>query len=307
LAAVQCHYPSVGATFHAVDSELSAPNMNHTAQPPTPPERRPQQRAPALRVLQFTDTHLYASPDETLLGINTQQSLDQCLRLAQQRHAPADLILATGDLVHDGSTAGYRRLRRLLLDTNTDVGALPGNHDDPRNLQSTLCGGPITGARSLHRAGWHIILLDSTVAGSDSGRLSASELAGLSRHLQQRPDNHTLVCLHHAPVAVDSRWIDDLRLENPDEFFAVLDRHPQVRAVVWGHIHQDFSSQRNGVRLLGTPSTCVQFKPNSDRFALDLQPPGYRWLMLHADGSIETGIARLSQMPPGADLQRTGY
>lgn len=258
-------------------------------------------------MLQLTDTHLYASPDETLLGMNTQQSLDQCLRLAQQRYGPADLILATGDLVHDGSTAGYRRLRRLLLDTNTDVGALPGNHDDRRALQSTLCGGAISGARSLYRSGWQIILLDSTVAGSDSGQLSASELADLSRHLEQRPDDHALVCLHHPPVTIDSRWIDGLRLENADEFFAVLDSHPQVRAVVWGHIHQDFHGQRNGVQLLGAPSTCVQFKPNSDRFALDAQPPGYRWLMLHADGSVETGIERLPGMPPGVDLQRDGY
>jgi Icc protein len=307
LTGARCHYATVGATSHAVDFEPPAPNMNHTGQPPTPPEQRPEQRARTLRVLQLTDTHLFASTDETLLGMNTQQSFDQCLRLAQQQHGPADLILATGDLVHDGSTAGYGRLRRLLLDMNTDVGALPGNHDDPGTLQSVLCGGAISGARSVCRSGWQIILLDSTVPGSDSGRLSASELAELSRHLQQRSQDHALVCLHHAPVTIDSRWIDSLRLENPDEFFAVLDSHPQVRAVVWGHIHQDFGGQRNGVQLLGAPSTCIQFKPNSDRFALDLQPPGYRWLMLHADGSIETGIERLSRMPPGVDLHRDGY
>ena len=46
---------------------------------------------------------------------------------------------------------------------------------------------------------------------------------------------------------------------------------------------------------MSTPSTCAQFLPRSDFFALDERPPGLRWLELHADGRIETEVAWVPQ------------
>jgi Icc protein len=44
------------------------------------------------------------------------------------------------------------------------------------------------------------------------------------------------------------------------------------------------------IRLMGTPSTCMQFAQDADEFEVDHRPPAYRWLELGADGGIETGI-----------------
>jgi len=41
------------------------------------------------------------------------------------------------------------------------------------------------------------------------------------------------------------------------------------------------------------PSTCAQFLPHSEQFAIDPAPPGYRRLTLRADGSIDTEVVRL--------------
>jgi Icc protein len=60
--------------------------------------------------------------------------------------------------------------------------------------------------------------------------------------------------------------------------------------MLWGHVHQASDHLRNGIRLMSTPSTCSQFRPNSDDFAVDERPPGYRWLELYPDGTIETEI-----------------
>jgi Icc protein len=70
----------------------------------------------------------------------------------------------------------------------------------------------------------------------------------------------------------------------------VLDVSPRVRGVVWGHVHQLHDSQRNGVRLLGTPSSCFQFAPFLDQPALDERGPGWRWIELHPDGRIATRV-----------------
>jgi Icc protein len=55
-------------------------------------------------------------------------------------------------------------------------------------------------------------------------------------------------------------------------------------------VHQASDLSRNGVRFLTTPSTCFQFLPAADNFAVDTRPPGYRWLDLMADGTVATEV-----------------
>ena len=95
-----------------------------------------------------------------------------------------------------------------------------------------------------------------------------------------------------------SRWLDTVGLRNPGELFRVLANHPGVRGLVWGHVHQAMDHQRNGLRLLSAPSTCYQFRPGSDDFALDDRPPGYRWLSLAADGTMAARVGWLEQEVP---------
>ena len=93
-----------------------------------------------------------------------------------------------------------------------------------------------------------------------------------------------MVCLHHHPIAMDSRWLDTIGLANAEEFWRIIDSHAHVRAVAWGHVHQAYEGTRGGVRLFATPSTCAQFLPKSDRYAIDRRPPAYRSFQLHPDG-----------------------
>jgi Icc protein len=97
-----------------------------------------------------------------------------------------------------------------------------------------------------------------------------------------------------------SRWLDRVGLENAPEFLATIDRHPNVRAVVWGHVHQSYDALRKGVRLLATPSTCAQFLALADDFAVDPRPPAYRTLELRADGSLLTEVVWLDQRAGGS-------
>jgi len=69
--------------------------------------------------------------------------------------------------------------------------------------------------------------------------------------------------------------------------------HPQVRAVIWGHIHQEFSLRRNGVYFWGAPSTCLQFKRGATQYESDTLAPGYRRLELVPDGRIVSDVVRL--------------
>lgn len=260
-----------------------------------------------LQVLQVTDLHLYGDPECTLLGVNTQHSFECVLEQAVQALGIPDLLLATGDLVHDHKREGYARLHAVLNSLGASAYWLPGNHDDPQVMRQVLTEACGADARSVRHGNWQIAFLDSRVHGSDGGRVEASELQALDEDLGRYPDHHALVCLHHPPVAIGSRWMDEIGLANGAELFAVLDRHPQVRAVLCGHIHQAFETRRAGVRIFGSPSTCFQFKPCSDDFALDFIAPGYRWLVLRSDGTMDTGVERVEGLETVVDMASTGY
>ena len=74
------------------------------------PANRPAAQSAPLRVAQITDTHLYADPDGLLLGLNTRRCLQAVIELALQAGA-ADLVVASGDLAHDGTAEAYRQVR----------------------------------------------------------------------------------------------------------------------------------------------------------------------------------------------------
>ncbi|NIR59708.1 MAG: 3',5'-cyclic-AMP phosphodiesterase [Gammaproteobacteria bacterium] len=261
----------------------------------------------ALMVVQVTDTHLQEHTRATLLGVDTDRSLEQVLERLREAHGDADVVLATGDLTQDGSEAAYRRLRASLADLGAPVYCLTGNHDDAPTLNAVLSGGRVSCPRSARHGRWQLLLLNSSVRGQEGGWLAPGELDHLERALASYPDHHALVCLHHAPVPVGSAWMDAMTVSNAEAFFAVLDRHPQVQAILWGHIHQAFEAERRGVRLLASPSTCFQFKPGSPEFALDDAAPGYRWLRLHADGALETDVVRVAEAPATVDMAAKGY
>jgi Icc protein len=259
-----------------------------------------------LHLVQVTDTHLYADPDTRLLGLNTLGCLREVLAQIRCEQPQPDLVLATGDLVHDASPAGYRRAAEELRSLGVPVFGLPGNHDVSNAMATHLEAHGVSCAGELRLGDWQILLLDSVIPGEEGGRLAPAELQRLETALGEGAE-HVLVCLHHQPVSVGSAWIDTMALENHEEFFAILDTCPQVRGVLWGHIHQEYDQWRGNVRLLATPSTCVQFAPDVDDFQVDMAPPGYRSLTLLPDGRIETHVHRLAAYPEGLDLASAGY
>lgn len=259
-----------------------------------------------LRILQITDTHLHASPDGQLLGLNTLRCLQQVIELASRGPIP-DLVVASGDLAHDATASAYRQVRQCFTNLRAPVYCLPGNHDEADMLKTHMRTEPFHTTPLLIHHPWQLLFLDSTVAGKEGGHLSRQQLAAMEDNLGQRTDLHALVFVHHQPVPVGSAWLDTMAIDNPDELFAVIERHSQIRGIVWGHVHQEFDRKRNNLRLLATPSTCLQFMPDSERFSVDTLPPGFRWLELHADGKIETGVERLQKIPGTIDLASRGY
>jgi Icc protein len=248
-----------------------------------------------MHLLQITDPHLYGSASGTLRGVETAASLREVLDQALTQGADFRAVLVTGDIVQD-DPSGYARFRSILGSIGKPVLCIPGNHDEPEAMARALDAPPFQIGGHLAEDGWQVIMLDSCDPGHVGGRLAAEELARLDETLR-RSSAHALICLHHHPVRIGSRWLDSIGLANAEDFWRILDSHPHVRAVSWGHVHQTFEGQRGEVKLFATPSTGAQFLPSSDRYAVDSRPPAYRLLELRRDGSIVTEVRWLEAMP----------
>lgn len=249
----------------------------------------------AMRILQFTDPHLYGNPAGRLRGVETELSLRSVLDDAFARTPDFSAVLVTGDLVQD-DPAGYARFRSIFGGFRQPVLCIPGNHDEPAAMRQALAQAPFQICGAHAEGGWQFIMLDSYDPGQVGGRLAASELERLDDTLTNS-SAHSMICLHHHPIAMGSRWLDGIGLANAEDFWRVLDSHRHVRAVVWGHVHQFYEGARGAVRLFATPSTGAQFQPNSDRFALDARPPAYREFSLHADGRIDSAVHWVEPLP----------
>ena len=246
-----------------------------------------------LDLLQLTDPHLFADPDAEHKGCRTLASFRRVVAHALDGGTP-DAILMTGDIAEDRSAEAYEALRRTLEPAGCPVYCLPGNHDDPELMQEILGGDPFSYCATLNHGAWMLPMLDSWDGDRGGGRLGAGELQRLDELLAASAAPHALVCLHHHPVPVGSAWLDEVGLDDADALLSVLGRHPAVRGVLWGHVHQVYDQEHDGVRMMGTPSTCYQFVPGQDLFGLADSAPGYRRLRLHPDGRIESRVARLA-------------
>jgi Icc protein len=260
-----------------------------------------------LRVIQLTDIHYFTDPAKTLLNINTNQSFKLVLEAAQANGWPPDFLIATGDLSQEGNASSYKRLLETLSGIGLPIYCLPGNHDNPAVMSQVLSSDEVHVEKNLVKENWNIVFLNTAVKGTNDGRFSEDELAYLDENLKNHPNHHALICFHHSPVSVGSAWLDQMQISNSDDFFRLIDRYPQVRGVLFGHIHQQFDETRAGVKLMAAPSCGLQFKPHSDAFRADTVAPGYRWLTLGPNGEITTGIKRIKNSPFKPDLSSKGY
>lgn len=247
-----------------------------------------------ISILQISDLHLLTKSGEKMCDVDTEQSFCKVLEHAFSKHKQFDLILVTGDLVQDPSEFGYQRIYQELEKYQTKTVCLPGNHDDIALMQEFLRPEQITCNKLIPFKHWQIICLNSKKDGSHGGFLASEELEFLNKSLNQYPKLNILIAVHHNSLPTESRWLDTMTIENSDEFFLILSKHSQVKAITCGHIHQKQELKKDNKLILGAPSTCFQFKPDSAEYALDDRSPGYRVLELYSNGEIKSEVYYLS-------------
>ncbi|WP_325063452.1 phosphodiesterase [Halomonas lysinitropha] len=246
-------------------------------------------KAPLTRLAQITDFHLQADPEARGRSGSPLRQLEAVVA-AVNRQRPS-LVLVTGDISQDETAASYRLAEHALSRLEAPWYWLPGNHDQPALMEE---------CRELHDevdlGRWRVLLLDTHVSGQPHGELGEAALATLDERLAT-DDRPTLLAMHHPPLPVGTAWLDEIGLVDGEAFWRVVAPHCQVKAVIFGHVHQSFHAVQvladGEVLAYGCPSTVDPFLPGSATFALDeASRPGYRLIEL-SDIELETWVERV--------------
>jgi 3',5'-cyclic-AMP phosphodiesterase len=206
---------------------------------------------------------------------------------------PPDAVLVTGDIADHGQPREYEQARKILSATPA-VLTCPGNHDKRRAYAQELLGqaGSDTPINGVHRlAGATFALCDSTIPGRDDGCLADETLDWLESVLSESSgDASVFVCFHHPPVTLHSPFIDEIRQRGEQRLAEVIARHPQVVAVLCGHVHTPAATTFAGRPLLVAPGVASTLRlPWENGDVLDYAlPPAVAFHILDDDLRLTT-------------------
>lgn len=239
-------------------------------------------------VAQFSDLHVAGAGHRDSSGIDAARRLSRCIdHLAALDVAP-DLLVLSGDLVDGGTVPEYERLRTLLAGVRIPLCLMPGNHDRRAPLRQVFADHAYLGSAGrmfYHRdlRGLRLIALDSLVEGRDGGDLDAAQLEWLDGLLRSAPQQPALVMVHHPPAATGFSRMDRISVAagSAAALGVIIAAHPQVRAVLCGHVHRSVQALWQGVQVSVCPSTAFQARLHLGRGRFEASPGEPSAYLLH--------------------------
>lgn len=241
-----------------------------------------------IRILQLTDFHIFANPEERLKGIDTRSSLDTVIQHVLDSEVSIDHIIVTGDHTHDELPGSYEFVKSQLERLAVNWWQVPGNHDDRSVLRSVFSNVSGCGEEPIRfhfdTESWTCIGLDSHLPGSVSGLIEAAQMDWLKTQLRESKTEHVALFLHHPPLDISSEWMDQIGLDGRELLAEVIAADRRIQLVVCGHVHHDFRSELHQATVVASPSTGIQFDPSGSSPAFADDAPGYRLIELWPTG-----------------------
>lgn len=250
-------------------------------------------------LVQLSDLHI--GGDEN--GMDPIPRLEAVIEAVRALPNRPDAVLVSGDLTDDGAVEGYRVAREMLARLEVPLHVIPGNHDDRARLREAF-DLPGVGDEPINysaRVGeLRLVAFDSVVPGQDPGDFPPEQLRWLDAELAAEPEAPSLLALHHTPLTTGIPEWDAINLLAPqrEALAEVVARHPQLRAIVGGHLHRVAVSALAGCPVLAAPSTYWQVRPNFERDEVQtLDTPGFA---IHAlrEGRLSSQVESASSSRP---------
>lgn len=250
-----------------------------------------------MRFVQLSDPHIVVPEKQPIHGRDTLHHLRCAVKTVNGLDPAPEFVLLTGDLTNDELPGSYSLVKAVLSDLRMPCHLALGNHDARRTFREFFLAESNPTENRYYYTFWQgdrrFIVLDSLDEGKVPGLLDEEQIRWLAVELVANPQAPTVVCLHHPPVPIGVKWLDELMLQNPEALLALLDAHTCVQLVLCGHVHQPTRLDRNHYTIMTSPAVSVQFRPEP------LPPPAER---LHSIISEELPAFRIFDFTDGVWL-----
>lgn len=202
----------------------------------------------------LSDLHIDAAPDAALL-CDTAATLAGVVGELGRITPQPSFAAVSGDLTQRGDPTSFRAVGEALAALPCPVFYGLGNHDDRRGYAAGLAGrgarpvhgGPAFGERVID--GFHVVVLDTGVAGRIGGAIDAHQFDWLAEVLGSRRDLPKVLVMHHPPALEGEAAWKTLDASGTARLAALLRGRPVV-AILTGHIHQDRVALWEGVPVV---------------------------------------------------------
>ena len=243
-----------------------------------------------ISLIQITDLHLTENKKTKVKGWSTNKSFEKAVAFIKANESP-DFIIASGDISNDGTKKSYAAYKKEIVLFEKPVITILGNHDNDENFQ-TVFGTKLPSVEKITLSEtWLMIAIDSTSKNKESGHITREQLLALRKLIESNKNKSLLICLHHQPIKMGF-WIDEVGLDNRDQFIECIANQSNIKAILWGHVHHETESKLRSIKMLSAPSTCYQFWETPEK--PDTTKPGYRKINLFESGELDTKVVRLN-------------
>jgi 3',5'-cyclic-AMP phosphodiesterase len=250
------------------------------------------------RLIIFTDLHMMPEGGR-IIGLDPYARLKAGIAHVNRHHAKAARAICTGDLAHRGDVAAYRRLREVLDMLTVPYSLLVGNHDERANFRSVFADAPVDAHGFIQQAmdvpEGRLILLDTLNAPpyvfpeTYAGLLCERRLAWLDRQLAGAAGRPAYIFMHHPPHDTGFPGMDEIKLKNEAAFYALLERHGNVRHIFAGHVHRTIGGSHRGIPFSVFKSPVHQqpmtFDSHDSSLSVD-EPAAYGIVFLKPEGCL---------------------
>jgi 3',5'-cyclic AMP phosphodiesterase CpdA len=235
----------------------------------------------AYVLAQLTDTHV-GGP-----AAGSGERLSLAIETINEMTRRPDRVLLTGDLTHDSTPEQWTEFQERLSALEVPWTAIPGNHD--QTIEE------LAGHRAFDDGPLRFVLVDSA-----NEEFDADDAEWLDHTLAGRPDDRTVVAIHHPPFETGIWWMDRLGMKGQRSFESVVRRHPQVEHVLCGHVHRPIQTRWASCTVWVCPSTAVSIAIDLDQRhspAESVEPPSFS-LHAYTDNGI---VSHIVPVGPAAD------
>jgi 3',5'-cyclic AMP phosphodiesterase CpdA len=238
-----------------------------------------------MLIAHISDLHI-AAPGKKAYGVApTAENLARCIDHINQLVPPVDLVLVTGDITYSALAEEAEQAAHLLAQLRCPFYVVPGNHDDRSHLCSAFgehaCPVLDSGLINYVVEGYPIRLIgiDSTVSGEPGGEICAVRGDWLEARLAEGGDRPTVIFMHHPPLKCGVLETDEDGFIGADRFGAIVEKYPNIKTILCGHIHLPAHAGWRGTVVSTAPSMGIPLvldltMEQPSQFTLDV--PGYQ-------------------------------